>query len=276
MRKPKRKLWIGLAIALAGVVLAYLGASGHERDGERAIWITLLLVGLLSTPIALGMSLYAALHIVGIARLKRGDGLLAKWSLTASEWDTFRKLDEARSASDFRLTNELSLGRKPQHESVDVLVGKTSALIGDSYHVLRKWGIPGIYAVDLVPLNPAIDAIEFRISYPRRGVAPLQISLRIPFPVRFQAEGQKVHRHFAPMLVPKTAIALRNPKYTIRAASVVAVICGTAFAWGIWRATTGHDDEIAAQIAALVGGLVGLSALILAIAAFAMSRRRAP
>ena len=101
------------------------------------------------------------------------------------------------------------------------------------------------------------------------------MTLRFPVPARFRAEGLKVFEHFQPLMPARQAIALRRPRTTIAVSLIIAAVGASAFAWGLWRAKFGGGHEIAPVIAAVVGGIGGAAAILIALLTYVLSRRRA-
>lgn len=274
MRNPATKIWIYLVLMFVGVALGAAGARGIERSGEDWRWIIVLLVGLGLAPISLMFLIFASLHTRGLAKLRAGEDIVARWSITPSEWEVFRAFDRIRAESGPNLANDLTYDDDRPPLPIEIIVGRKSALIGDSYHVLRKGGIPGMEAVGWLPPPATPECLEFHIIYPRHRSPPVRMTLRFPVPARYRAEGVRVYDYFAPLLPQRQSIALRRPGATIRIALVVAAICASAFAWGLSQAKLVDGGNIAPLIAAVIGAIVGLAALLIALMTWALSRRK--
>lgn len=275
MRNPRKKIWIYMAMLGVGVVLAAIGANGIERSGEDWRWIIMLFVGLGLAPISLMFLIFALLHTRGLAKLRAGEDIVARWSITPGEWEVFRTFDRIRAESGPNLANDLTYDDERQPLPVEIIVGRKSALIGDSYHVLRKGGIPGMEAVGWLPPPANPECLEFRIVYMRHRAPPVRMTLRFPVPTRYRAEGVKVYDYFAPLLPRRQGFALRRPGTTIRVALAVAAVCALAFIWGLSQAKLVEGDNIAPLLAAVFGAIIGVAALLIALTTWVMSRRKA-
>lgn len=272
MRNPARKIWLWLGVMLVGIVMCVSAVEMFDQSGGDWRWGAAGIIGLTLAPIGLVQMIFALLHARGMANLRAGANVLARWSMTPDEWEKFRTFDRIRAGSGPNLGNDLTYDKSRPSQPVEIIVGRKSALIGDSYHVLHKWGIPGMYAIYWLPAPADPECLEFHISYPRSRAAPLLMTLRFPVPVRYRNEGVKVLEHFE-ALMPKQGIALRRPAATIRVCLAIAAAGAGAFAWSLWRQTHGGGQEIVPLLTTLMGGLGGTGALILALLTYVLSYR---
>ena len=274
MRNPARKIWLNLVLLAVGAALFVTGASGVERTGEDWRSIAVMVAGATLAPIALMFVIFALLHTRGLGKLRAGVGVIARWSVTPEEWEQFRAFDRIRAASGANLANEMIYDEERPSWPVAIIGGRKSAVIGDSYHVLRRGGIPALTALYWLPPPADPECIEFHVAYPRYRSTSLRLTLRFPVPARYRAEGVRVYEHFAPLVVPRQAIALRNPAKTIRIALAVAAAGAAAFAWGYWSASRSDGQDLVPLVAAIVGAIGGATALLIALITAILSRRR--
>jgi hypothetical protein len=274
VRDPARKAILFGAMLAAGVLLIWLGATRHGTVGEEWTSIAPIALGFSLAPFGLVFGMMALLHIRGQAKLLAGEGKLAEWHLTAEQWDKFRGFDTRRQNSDLhRLVNDLWIRKRTPAEGVDVVVGETSLLIDRSYHVLRKGGLPELRAIEWIDNSSAADrppdCLEFELAYPRGRYGGIQLTtLRVPFPPAARAEALRVHGHFAPRLVSRPGIALRDPRRTYRlcAALFVASLAACAAGWKMAEATEWSTNDTVVPLVLLVAGSVlGVFALVLAL-----------
>ncbi|MCY7281164.1 MAG: hypothetical protein LH610_09775, partial [Sphingomonas bacterium] len=108
MRNPARKIFFYLAMLLTGAALCALSISmvGPTGDDWRwglagAIGGTLFLIGLVQM-------LFAILHSRGEAKLRAGENVLERWSVTPDEWEQFRVFDRIRAATPGAFANDLT------------------------------------------------------------------------------------------------------------------------------------------------------------------------
>ena len=275
MRNPGRKIWFYLAWVLAGTAVC---AFVVQRVGRSQVeWQEAVAgaIGLSVALIALSQMLFAMLHTRGRAKLLAGENVLTRWSVTPEEWEKFRIFDRIRAATPGTFGNDLTYDDAPPSEAVEIIIGRKSALIGDSYHVIRKGGIPITYALYWLPAPADPECLEFHISYPRHRSLPVRMTLRFPVPLRFRADGIKVFEHFAPLMPRGEGIALRRPVQTIAVALAIAAASASALAWGAPRIKSDGVVELAPLMAAIFGGIFGFAALLMALVTAILARRRA-
>lgn len=275
MRNPGRKIWFYLAWALAGAALCALMVQQVGRSQAEWWEAALGAIGLTVALIAPTQMLFAILHMRGRAKLLAGENVLTRWSVTPEEWEKFRFFDRIRAATPGTFTNDLTYDDAPLSAPVEIIVGRKSALIGDSYHVIRKGGIPITYALYWLPAPADPECLEFHISYPRHRSPPVRMTLRFPVPARFRAEGIKVFDHFAPLMPRGEGIALRRPALTIGVSLAIAAVSASVFAWGIAKLQDSTAIDEARLMAAVFGGVIGVAALLMALLTALLARRRA-
>jgi len=275
VRNPARKLLIFCAMVGLGALLVWLGATRQAANGPDWTSVAPIAVGFSLGPIGLVFGIMAALHVRGEAKLLAGESRLAEWHLTAEQWDKFRAFDGRRQDIDLhRLVNDLWIRKRTPGEGVDVIVGEKSLLIDHSYHVLRPRGLPELRAIGWLD-NASVagqppDCLEFELAYPRGRYGGVQLTtLRVPFPPSARGDAARVYHFFAPRLVRKPAIALRNPRKTYRVTAIVFLLslAACAIGWAMAEATGWSANEtIVPMVLLIVGTIVGLTALLLGIA----------
>ena len=273
MRNPTRKIVIYLVVLLLGVAMAKYGIEAEKRIGEAWTSTGFSVVGMSIVPIAFIFFIRAIFFSRGHAKLLAGRDVIARWHLSADEWERFRIFDRTRGESDVRLFNDLLSDKERQHGGVDVIVGKKSVLVGESYHVLRRGGIPGLTAIGWLatPANP--ECLEFNIVYPRHRTSPVYLAFRFPFPATARGDARRVYDHFEPLLRFKPSIAMRRPGATIRVSLAIAAVGASALVWGLSQAKLVEGGNIAPLIAAVFGGIVGVAAVLIALITALQARR---
>ena len=261
MRNPSAKVMLYLLLTMLGVALGLYGFRAESRVGEAWASTGPRLAGVVITPIAFILLVRAWFYTRGRAKLLAGRGVVARWHVGADEWERFKAFDRKRGQEDPALANDLSLSPERQHAGIDVIVGKTSAMIGDHYQVLRKGGIPTLTGIHWLadPANP--ECLEFLITYYRHRSLPRHMAFRFPFPAMARGEAERVYRHFEPMLRPRPSLALRNPKVAIAIALSLALLSGAVAAWGV----AGDLQELEPLMAAIFGSMIAVSALLMAL-----------
>jgi hypothetical protein len=274
MRNPARKALYCLIAVLAGAALIWFGAGREQRIGEHWTSIAPIFVGLGIAPIAFVFLIQALLAARGQARLRSGHRAIARWHVYPAEWEQFRTLDARRAAEHSSLVNDLWIRKATPSDGVEVIVGETSLLVDQSYHVLRPGGLPELRDISWLDGPPA--CLEFGLLYPRgRYGGTMPMTLRIPVPPGARGAAQRVVDYFEPRVRRKPALALRNPRktYLICAILFFAAAAMMAAGYALARGRTPADDPTV-PLLLLIGGLgLGAFAVILAFATFVLTRR---
>ena len=275
LRNPARKILLYLALLGAGIGLIYLGAARWDGSGESWFGFVLMLAGLLSVAFGAVYQVMALLYARGRAKLLAGRGRIARWHVPAGQWERFVTIDRLRRETDSAFANDFNAGKQASGRGVDIHVGRTGVAIGDYYQTLRRGGLPGLVALYWLPPPADPQCLEFHARYPRgRSGGSVPVCIRVPIARGAEADARRVYDHFEPLLRPREAIALRNPALTVRIALAVALAGAVAAAWGVANLRSGGELNVTATIAALVGGILVLPALVMALATFLLSRRR--
>lgn len=279
MRNPARKALFCAAIIAIGALLVWFGAHEHGRAAESGLAIASIALGIPAVAFGLIFLVQALLLARGRSKLLAGNDVLARWHVAPADWDRFRAFDSARAASEpFQLANDLWIRKTTPPQGVDVIIGKNSLIVDDSYHVLRPYGLPELRAINrLVATGNAPECLEFRLAYPTRS-GSRYTTLRIPVPSLARGESLRVYDWFEPRLRRKPALALRNTGRTYRICLVFGIGCLAAFAIGWMLVAAGgyrieEEDfgSVAPFVLMLVGSIGVVFALLLALATYALA-----
>lgn len=272
MRDPWRKALAWLAAALLGAVLSLLAFGWAEAIGGLALplgalGLPMLVFGLAGT----GFGLLAG---IGERRLRRGVGVLARWTVEQADWAAFRAFDERCAAAQPELHNDFT-HRPDATGPIEVVFGARQVLMDGSYHTLRHGALPSL--CDLAWLQPedAPETLHFVLSQPRGRYGGLVwLTLRVPVPRAARAEGVRVFHHYRALLpADLTPAPLRRPGL-VAGRGAAAHLLGGAVAVAGW--TLGGEGI---GPALLIGGLVlaGLAWVVtLVLLGAAYLARRAP
>jgi hypothetical protein len=196
MRNPLNKAFWSIGLVVLGAVLALLGYVLQDRIGTTAAGL-LGVVGLTFAIICLFTFLWALTSAIGYARLISGKNVVARWHVSASDWDRFRAFDEIRAAEQLWLRNDMRIRKQTPLQGVDVVVGRRSIIVDGSYHSITGRPVGGrqINWIN-APVDP--ECIEFPKSYPRSKGGSVDLTLRVPVPASARAEGVKVFEFYRP------------------------------------------------------------------------------
>jgi hypothetical protein len=191
MRRPLLRIVVCSGLVLLGSAVAWVALS---RPDHTALSGVIGALGLFFAVSALMPGIVAVFHIGNYRRLRAGQGGIARWRVSAAEWDRFRAFDRARNAKAPELDNDFSPRKVTPPDGVEIVVGPDQVMIDGSYHLLQGTIRDGV-RVAWLDGDPA--CLEFpMISLPGRTRAPRPYSLRFPVPAAARAEALRVIEHF--------------------------------------------------------------------------------
>ena len=194
MRNPSRKALVFFCLSLMGVGLLFGGIAVFERANETAGAIIGIL-GLTLAVVFLFLCLWMLVSTIGYSRLMAGKNVIARWHVSAAEWERFRAFDAVRAAQHLSLRNDLRIRKQTPLQGVDVIVGRRSIIVDGSHHSIAARSGAGRQINWLnAPVDP--ECIEFPKSYPRSKGGSVDLTLRVPVPAAARAEGVKVFEFF--------------------------------------------------------------------------------
>ncbi len=268
MRNPIRK--VGYCLALGITAAATLVSVDYEAARRGDLANTIIIV--VSFNVAVFSSfllLWFALVAVGRARLLSGKTAIARWHVSAAEWDRFRAFDSVRSAQDPALVNELRICEGTPAEGVEVIVGRRQLIVDGSYHALS--GLPSVSAVYWLPAPADPECLEFALVYPRgRFGGVRRMSLRVPVPAASREDGVRVYWHYhVPVAKPQRGLVFRRPRLVFGWCIAVALIAASIGAGASFLMTRGHQSD-AATFLMILGFALSLGAVLVFLVTFAL------
>jgi len=196
MRKPVSKALWSIGIAIMGALLVALADAFHVQIGDTTA-AAVAIVGMTFVIICLGTFVWALSSAIGYKRLMSGKNVIARWHVSASDWDRFRAFDKIRAAEHLALRNDMRIRKQTPLQGVDVIVGRSSLIVDGSYHSITGRPVGGrqINWIN-APVDP--ECIEFPKSYSRSKGGSVELTLRVPVPAAARAEGVKVFEFYRP------------------------------------------------------------------------------
>lgn len=281
LRNPRLNTAICLAIALGGGIAIWSGMAEMEAvGGETSGSAVKIGAGLLALIMGLALSFNFARGIAFINRIRGGKDEIARWTVSAADFDAFRENDRQRNGLGLAYINDYRVPKKTPAAGVDVHFAEDGVLVGDTYFGLVSTGMFTFEGVQMLPGSPL--ALEF-------GTAALLVSnvttvrirkdrgvLRIPVGRLAVADAQRVLAHFS--AVQSGERIVRPDFYRGRArlgvivALVCAVIAGAGFGLQFGGPELGLTDlgEVP-LIMAVAGTICALGGLVLAVLASLLS-----
>jgi hypothetical protein len=243
MRNPIRKVGYCLALGISAAVVFLHVDYGAARHGDVASTI-IMVVSFNIAVFSSFLLLWFGLAAVGRARLLRGKTAIARWHVSAAEWERFRAFDAVRSAQDETLLNELSIRERTPAEGVDVIVGRRQLIVDGSYHALS--GLPFVSAVHWLPAPADPECLEFALVYPRgRYGGTRRMSLRVPVPAASREDGVRVYWHYhVPVAKPQQGLVFRRPGLVFGWCIAFAVVAASIGAGALFLMSRGHQSDL--------------------------------
>ncbi len=203
MRNPVLSLLFGLGVAALGLGYILWVVARYDvglRLGQ--VSPTLTVPGFIAIAIGLWLTLRTILLVRLRDTLLRGEGALARWWVTPSEWEAWRAHDAIRSASWSTLRNKLAPAAGPAPmAAVPVAIGATAIAVGRSIVPLNVtgWGPFAIWALCDVSLadgpSPSLEFSRYIVS--RNAITESIDLVRIPLGAGGRAQAQRIVDHFA-------------------------------------------------------------------------------
>lgn len=272
MRNPRGKTLVFSLLCGLGAILVWVAIERDDAvrdDGmTRALGATgALLLMVCSIPAIQALSAW-----IGRARLLRGEGVVARWPVSSQDWKQFLAFDKARGASDWqRLSNVMSRSWRPDcpPQGIEVIVGRTSALIDDCY-----CAFPTIYLVQWLRIEgAAFNCLEIHLS--NSHGAAWYPKLRVPVPRHAEAQATVAYQCYRSRILPGSLVSgPRSRAYRVaRRLGLGGAILAAIGAW--WGSTAIQPVDpydfmsMAPLLLAVIGcAAVAFSALLAGLALF--------
>lgn len=269
MRDTRKSLLISGGLAAGSSAMVATGATLFETQGESALSVALIFIGLMIAPISIVWFIGAAVSGVRKEALESGAGEIARWRLTASEWAAFRAQEKQMVAAG-RPINQLNL-RSGEPQDGDVIFAQKAVIADEDYQSLTPGGVIDLMGVEYVQGSPSCLQFEMRA---RRGGGSSGISfgyeyswLRVPVAPSETREAMKVMKHYTASTRRGPPLALINVKLTQQICLGIAAVCAIAAIWGLSNTQTRAYGD-APLYAAVIGIIAGGGALLLAAIVF--------
>ena len=261
-----------LAIALGGCALgAGLLGSGlwAMDDPDSPGWASAATaIGLL---LCIVFPLFAVNFLWAVRltdRMKRGDGVIARWTVPAHTLEEFRA-DDADPRKK-RRKNDYKLPRKIPPEGLEVIFSPDAVMIGNTFFGLARSGIARFTDVAIVRGNPLSIAFRMALttaratSYGSAHLATSRSELRVPVARTASAEASKVLAHYT--AVDQGRIQVKPKFWTLRLKIGLwaAALGATSFALGMTLNALKIELGLLPFLMAVIGGVIAPFGLVLA------------
>lgn len=274
LRRPGRGAAIAGVITALGVIGIVAGIYDMTTQGrETALSSIGIGLGIVVAVIGAAVLFNFLRGVRAMARINRGVGVFARWTVTQSELEAFRADEERRKASHDR--NDYRLPQRIPSEGLTVLFADDAVVVGDAYFALLSTGMFTFDAIEVLADRPRV--IQFGMR--SRTLADTGTSftvrttfgvLRIPVANAATEELKLVVRHFRDVL---SGLKIVNPGFypsRIRMGLIAAVVFAIMAATGFGMEALDIDAGDIPLILAVVGVMGALGGLVLAWLANAM------
>lgn len=279
IRNPALQVRICLALLAASVTALVAGILAMRSAGAESaasgIAIAFGIIGTVIFSLMLGNFIWATRIF---AAIKRGQNVIARWTVPADVFDRYRANEAAHVAAGY--PNGYKLPRKTPPEGVEVLFATDGMIIGDTYHGLATTGLAHVRQVGIIPGDPPCIGFQTALTTGRAtssGGPTLQTTLgvlRSPVPSSSGQQANAVLDHYsgalAGQIIVKPDFWKKRIRWGLRGGLVFAVIAGAGFALEALEAGLG----IVPLIMAVSGVIFALGGLILAFLAWTFSVRQ--
>lgn len=237
-----------------------------------------LMIGIGLLPAILGpfvvLNFWAGVNV--IARIRRGEGVIARWRIPAAALAAFMIEDDKRNRHGLEYLNDWTPPREIPPEGIEIVFAGNGVLVHDTYFILPNFGPIRYERVGILPAQPL--SMEYVMVAPyvtRFSYRQTRSVLRMPVPGADDPQVLKTLDHYRQVLAGKIA---SNPefypnriRFGLSAAAVLLPIAGLAAALD----RNGFDEVDLPSIVVIFGGIFGLGALALALIAWVLDRKRA-
>jgi hypothetical protein len=269
-------------LLLAGSVIAVAtGARDMIAQGAET-WDTAarLGIGLLVGILSFVMMLNFLWGVRLMKAMRRGDNVLARWTVPRTTLAEFREDDARRNAQ-----GSVNAYRPPKRippEGIDVIFSADGVILHDTFFGLSSTGLASFTGVRMLATNPL--SLEFQLAMVTASNVnvmrfySVQGALRIPVARTASAQAAKVLDHYRQVIARKIIVKPDFWRRRIRFGLIVAALSGLVAAAGFGLAALA--PSLAADLGdlpagmAVAGTVMGLAGLVLALLAAGMHAKQ--
>lgn len=270
IRNPRHSVIICVVVAvLSWASIAWgimeMTTAGQETQSS-GLKIGLALLPAIIAPL-FALNFWSGMKV--IARIRRGDNQIARWTVSASDLAAFATSNKTRNALGIEQVNDWSPPRESS-SGIEVIFVPDGVLVGDTYFSLVTVGPYSFSHVWMLTDGAPAVAFRTRLVVANRFGARTTIGeLRIPAPSSASADAARVVAHFQQV---STGAVIANPDFYRRrmrigliGAPIFLAIAALGFVLGPNDMSNG---EISIPILMIIIGIVaGIGMLVLALAA---------
>lgn len=271
IRNPHHSVIICLVVALLswGSIawgIMEMTAAGQET-ASSGLKIGLALLPAIIAPL-FALNFWSGMKV--IARIRRGEGQIARWSVSAAYLAAFATSNKARNAIGAEQVNDWSPPRESA-SGIEVTFVPDGVLVGDTYFSLVTVGPYSFSHVWMLTDSAPAVAFRTRLVLANRFGARTTIGeLRIPAPASASADAANVVAHFqqvsAGTVIANPDFYRRRMRIGLIGAPIFLAIAALGFVLGPNDMSSG--DISIPSLMIIIGLVAGIAMLVLALAAW--------
>ncbi len=195
MQDPMPKFVLCIGAVLIGTPVGIYGLVQHARLGDDPAALVPMLGGALVALIGVAFGIHFGRAVYGQAQLRAGRDLVARWWVSAADWNRFRAFDDAREPY---AHSDLRYRPRTRPDGIEVIVGERALMVDGSWHLVQgkiSSEVPsGICWFEVAPC-----CIEIVWTMQTKNSTLLKL-VRLPVPEAARAQGERVFDHFKAMI----------------------------------------------------------------------------
>jgi hypothetical protein len=277
LRRPGLNALICVALFVGGALSVGWGASemnalGYETTGTAvkiAFGLLAAIFGFLFF-----FNFVWGMRVVGA--LKRGEGVIARWTVPPAAFDQFRTFD--RTLKGTAEDNDWKVPDATPPAGVDVAFSADGVLVGDTFFGLATTGLGRFGAVRLRHSTP--PCLEFAtifttaVAEPHTRIYNTPGVLRVPISEEAQGEAAKVLRHYEDVTARRVIVKPRFWDTRIKIGLIAAVVSAATAALGLSLREMNEELANAPLFMAVAGIIIAIGGVVLALIAWVFKKRQ--
>lgn len=251
--------------AVAAAALAWGVMTMRAIDGETPFTAAAVAGG--------GLGLFFGLIFVAnfvwaarkSAALRRGEGVIGRWTVSPATLEAFREDDKRRAADGD--PNDWNAPRRPPAEGLEVIFSPDLVLIGHSFFNLASTGVQHVRSVEVMPDNPR--SLRFTTAVTARqgrgGLGTRFGALRVPVATGADDELARVLAHYQAVLAGERLVRPEFWQGRIRIGLWGAAVCAAIAAGGFALEALEIELGVVPLVMAVVGTILAIGGLLMAL-----------
>ena len=275
VRRPEISVAICMAMAVGGAASVLWGASemralGKETSATANAIAFGLLIGLFGFLFL--FNFVWALRVIG--SLRRGEGVIARWTVAPATFELFREREDQRRAQGD--DNDYRVPRKTPRDGLEIRFSEDGVLIGDTFFGLASAGMARFCDARMEQGTPPCLAFD-TVMTTASNVSVIRIHhfpgvLRVPIAHDGHHAAARVLAHYQAVIARRTIVKPDFWRRRVRWGLIAALVSGLVAAAGFALEAGDGDFGVAPLVMAVAGAITFVAGLILAVLAALIGR----